>query len=185
MTMLTDRDISSRFYPDLVEPFHAEQVQPCSYDVRLDDHILRLSKDASGLRPYIDATNRTLVGLRYEQVDISESGYTLAPCEFILGSTQEVLHIPDNLAARYEGKSSMGRLGLASHITAGFIDPGFKGNLTLEVKNETPYPIKLEQGMLIGQLCFYILGGHVGRSYGDWKLGSHYQNQSGVTPAKG
>lgn len=185
MTMLIDRDISSRFYPDLVEPFHEEQVQPCSYDVRLDNHILRLSKDSSGLRPYIDATNRTLVGLRYEQVDISESGYTLAPSEFILGSTQEVLHIPDTIAARYEGKSSMGRLGLASHITAGFIDPGFRGNLTLEIKNETPYPIKLESEMLIGQLCFYVLPHNVYCSYGNWNLGSHYQNQSGATPAKG
>lgn len=183
MTILTDKELL--FRTDLVTPHFKEQVQPCSYDVRLGDSLIRLTRDSSGLDPCIDAVNRTLVGLRYEQVDISESGYTLAPSEFVLGSTKEELYIPEYMAARYEGKSSIGRLGVASHITAGFIDPGFIGNLTLEIKNETPYPVKLKSGMFIGQLCFYDLGSEVRRSYGDWEVKSHYQGQNGVTPARG
>jgi dCTP deaminase len=101
-----------------------------------------------------------------------------------LGSIYEVVSLPDDIAARVEGKSSLGRLGLLTHATAGFIDPGFSGHVTLELSNVATLPIKLWPGMKIGQLCFFRLSSPAEQPYGSTASGSHYQNQRGPTPSR-
>ena len=162
-----------------ISPFRSEQLQPASYDVRLSDRLLAYSGDG-----WIDAETRLLVGdITYDEIHIDEDGYLLQPNEFILGSTIKKFEFPDDIAGRFEGKSSLGRLGLATHITAGFIDPGFEGQITLEIRNMNRVPILIRPGMRIGQICFFRLGYGCLHPYGDPKLGSHYQNQEGPTPA--
>ncbi len=175
----------------LIEPFDEDQLQPCSYDVRLDGRIklfgiTKIKKHPKGhiIGRVIDASSKELSGISMVDVDISNKSYVLNPGEFILGSTVESVSIPDYLACRFEGKSSLGRIGLTTHVTAGFIDPGFQGTITLEIKNENQFPILLKPGMLIGQLCFIRLNTKVDRTYGSVELGSHYQNQIGVTEAR-
>lgn len=170
---------------DLVVPFHSEQLQPCSYDVLLDDHIFKMETMKDEDKPCIDARGRDLYGIDYISDVILPHGYCLNPGEFILGSTKEIVNIPENYAARFEGKSSLGRLGLTTHVTAGFIDAGFSGQITLEMKNETKYPIYIYEGMKIGQLCFFAIDRPVHRPYGSDGLGSHYQGQTGPTVARG
>jgi dCTP deaminase len=109
---------------------------------------------------------------------------SLHPGEFALGSIYEVVTLPDDIAARVEGKSSLGRLGLLTHATAGFIDPGFSGHVTLELSNVATLPIKLWPGMKIGQLCFFRLTTAAEHPYGSAQYGSHYQGQRGPTPSK-
>ena len=155
----------------LIDPFDEDQLQPCSYDVRLDSRIKRV-------------VQTELRGVSMDTLNIANMEYALRPGEFILGSTVESVSIPDYLACRFEGKSSLGRIGLTTHVTAGFIDPGFQGTITLEIKNENQFPILLKPGMLIGQLCFIRLNTKVDRMYGSVELGSHYQNQIGVTEAR-
>ena len=106
--------------------------------------------------------------------------YVLEPDEFILAHTEETLTLPNDIAGKFEGKSSLGRLGLMTHITAGFIDPGFCGNLTLEIKNAGPHEIVLADGALIGQVAFYRLEFPAQRPYGSEGLDSKYQNSEGV-----
>ena len=108
----------------------------------------------------------------------------LHPGEFVLGSTYEVVTLPDDLAARLEGKSSLGRLGLLTHSTAGFIDPGFTGHVTLELSNVATLPITLWPGMKIGQLCFFRLSSPSENPYGSEKYGSRYQGQRGPTASR-
>jgi dCTP deaminase len=110
--------------------------------------------------------------------------FILHPGEFVLGSTYEVVTLPDDVAARLEGKSSLGRLGLLTHSTAGFIDPGFSGHVTLELSNVATLPIKLWPGMKIGQLCFFRLSSPSDNPYGSEKYGSRYQGQRGPTPSR-
>lgn len=177
--LLTDRQIRDRCqHNGLIYPFVEERLQPCSYDVTLSSSIIRFVGHGE-----IDARDRKLKNLEYFKFKMNESGYLLEPNEFILGSTNEGVSIPSDLAARYEGKSSMGRIGLATHITAGFIDPGFRGDITLEIKNENQYPIRIFADMPIGQLCFFELGEEVETRYGSKKLGSHYLDQEGPTTA--
>lgn len=169
----------------LIEPFDEDQVQPCSYDVRLDNRIKRFAKDRDYSRMHlIKGYTKELMGISMQEIDLINRVYVLRPGEFILGSTVESVSIPDYLACRFEGKSSLGRIGLTTHVTAGFIDPGFQGTITLEIKNENQFPILLKPGMLIGQLCFIRLNTKVDRMYGSVELGSHYQNQIGVTEAR-
>lgn len=163
---------------ELISPYDPNNLQPCSYDVTLSKSIIRYIGSGE-----INASDKSLRDLEYFKFIIPDEGYILEPGEFILGSTNESVNIPSDLAARYEGKSSMGRIGLATHITAGFIDPGFSGDITLEIKNENNHPIRIFPGMRIGQLCFFELTGAVARVYGSANLGSHYQNQSGPTPS--
>ena len=106
------------------------------------------------------------------------------PGEFALGSIYEVVTLPEDIAARVEGKSSLGRLGLLTHATAGFIDPGFSGHVTLELSNVATLPIKLWPGMKIGQLCFFRLTSPAEHPYGSSASGSHYQGQRGPTPSR-
>ena len=108
----------------------------------------------------------------------------MEPGDFILGSTVEHIEVPPDLAARVEGKSSLGRLGLMVHVTAGFIDPGFKGNITLELKNLSHRSITLKTGMPISQICFEELSGKVLRPYGSEGLGSKYQSSKGTVPSR-
>jgi dCTP deaminase len=110
--------------------------------------------------------------------------FILHPGEFVLGSTYEVVTLPDDVAARVEGKSSLGRLGLLTHATAGFVDPGFSGHVTLELANVATLPIKLYPGMKIGQFCFFRLSSPSEHPYGSEKYGSRYQGQRGPTPSR-
>lgn len=141
----------------MIVPFVEEQLQPASYDLLLD-HVL----DFEG-----------------QELDF----YPLAPHEFILGSTAELISVPDFLVARIEGKSSLARKGLMVH-TAGFIDPGFNGTLTLEITNHSGVVRFLEKGMKIAQLAFQELDRPAEKPYGHPDLGSHYQDQQGATPAR-
>ena len=178
--MLNDNDIRALCLDRrMITPFHEEQLQPCSYDVTLSKSIVRFFG-----RGEINAMDHTLHDLEYIRMTMNDEGFVLDPNEFILGSTNEGVTIPKNIAARFEGKSSLGRLGLATHVTAGFIDPGFTGDITLEIKNLNNHPIRIFTGMRIGQLCFFDLHDDVGRSYGSESLGSHYQNQQGPTESK-
>lgn len=168
----------------LIEPFDEDQLQPCSYDVRLDSRIKRFVKTNDSVIHIIDGSSKELHGVSMDTLNLTNMAYALRPGEFILGSTVEAVSIPDYLACRFEGKSSLGRIGLTTHVTAGFIDPGFQGTITLEIKNENQFPILLKPGMLIGQLCFIRLNTKVDRMYGSAGLGSHYQNQSGPTASR-
>ena len=167
----------------LIYPFDDNQLQPCSYDIRLDRRIKRFVKQGNTMNCMIIGSSKELTGISMHDVDIAND-YVLDSGEFILGSTVESVSIPDYLACRFEGKSSLGRIGLTTHVTAGFIDPGFQGTITLEIKNENQFPILLKPGMLIGQLCFIRLNTNVDRMYGSVGLGSHYQNQIDVTEAR-
>ena len=138
---------------------------------------------SNSLRPYIDV-RETLEDLT-EVVDIDENTpFILHPGEFVLGSTSEHIELPAHLVARLEGKSSLGRLGLVIHSTAGFVDPGWKGHLTLELSNLSNLPITLFCGMKIGQISFLELTTPANRLYGSKELGSKYQGQSDPTPSK-
>ena len=110
--------------------------------------------------------------------------FVIHPGEFVLGVTREYVELPDDIVARIEGKSSLGRLGLIVHATAGFVDPGFKGTLTLEITNLTRVPIKLYPGLLIAQLSFMALDAPAERPYGSAALGSHYQGQLAATESR-
>lgn len=165
----------------MIEPFNIRQLQPASYDVLLGSTLKRFVRTAdTEYAPLsIDGETMTMVGCDLETVD--SEAYILHHGEFVLGSTIETVTIPNDVGCRFEGKSSLGRIGLQTHITAGFVDPGFHGQITLEIHNCGPFPIVLHDGMAIGQLCFYDLDAPSTRPYGDAKLRSHYQNQHGPT----
>ena len=155
-------------------------VQPSSVDVRLD-RFFRVFENHR--YPYIDPAEEQPELTRLVEPDGDES-FILHPGEFVLASTYEVVTLPDDLAARLEGKSSLGRLGLLTHSTAGFIDPGFSGHVTLELSNVATLPIKLWPGMKIGQLCFFKLSSAAENPYGSAVNQSRYQNQRGPTPSR-
>ena len=163
-----------------IDPFDESLIQPSSVDVRVD----RLFRVFHNNRyPFID--------VREEQEDLTElveveddSPFVLHPGEFVLGSTLERVTLPDDLVARLEGKSSLGRLGLLIHSTAGFIDPGWDGHVTLELANVANLPITVYPGMKIGQLSFVQLTEPAEHPYGSDGLGSKYQGQRGPTPSK-
>jgi dCTP deaminase len=163
-----------------VEPWTAEMVQPASVDLRLGDsfrvfHNHRIA--AIDLRD--PPSNLT------EEVVVPEGeAFVIHPGEFCLGRTLEWVELPDDIVARIEGKSSLGRLGLIVHATAGFCDPGWKGTLTLELNNLTRVPIKLYPGLPIAQLSFMTLDRAAVRPYGSPGLGSHYQGQRAATESR-
>jgi dCTP deaminase len=180
--LLSDRDIRAALDTGRlgIEPFDAAMVQPSSIEVRLD-RFFRVFNNAR--YTHIDPARQqddltTLV----EPAD--EEPFVLHPGEFVLGSTLEVVRIPDDLAARLEGKSSLGRLGLLTHSTAGFVDPGFSGHITLELSNVANLPITLWPGMKIGQLCLFGLSSPAEHPYGSAVYGSRYQDQRGPTPSR-
>jgi dCTP deaminase len=163
-----------------IEPWDPELVQPSSVDLRLGDsfrvfHNHRVA--AIDLRQV--PTNLT------EEVTVApDEAFVIHPGEFCLGRTLEWVELPDDVVARVEGKSSVGRLGLIVHATAGFVDPGWKGTLTLELNNLTRVPIKLYPGLLIAQLSFMALDRPAERPYGSPELGSHYQGQVAATESR-
>src|SRR3954469_22931710 len=180
--LLSDRDLKAALADGTLglTPYDEAMVQPSSIDVRLDRYFR------------VFANHRyTHIDPAVEQDDLTElvepSGdepFILHPGEFVLGSTYEVISLSDTLASRLEGKSSLGRLGLVTHSTAGFIDPGFSGHVTLELSNLANLPIKLYPGMKIGQICVFTLSSAAEHPYGSSIYGSRYQDQRGPTPSR-
>jgi dCTP deaminase len=163
-----------------IDPFDDALVQPSSVDVRVDRYF-RVFRNAR--YPYIDV--KLPMDDLTELVEIDDSApFILHPGEFVLGSTLERITLPDDLVARLEGKSSLGRLGLLIHSTAGFIDPGWDGHVTLELSNVANLPITIYPEMKIGQLSFMRLTEPAERPYGTGGLGSKYQGQRGPTPSR-
>jgi dCTP deaminase len=163
-----------------IEPYDEALLQPSSVDVRVD-RFFRVFHNAR--YPFIDVKEpqEELT----ELVEIAdEQPFILHPGEFVLGSTLERIQLPDDLVARLEGKSSLGRLGLLIHSTAGFVDPGWDGHVTLELSNVANLPITIYYGMKIGQLSFVQLSEPAERPYGSDELGSKYQGQRGPTPSR-
>jgi dCTP deaminase len=180
--LLSDGDIRKEIASGRItlEPWDPDMVQPSSIDVRMDRYFRVFENHRY---PHIDPAE--------EQPDLTrlvetsgEEPFILHPGEFVLASTYEVVTLPDDVSARLEGKSSIGRLGLLTHSTAGFIDAGFSGHVTLELSNVATLPIKLWPGMKIGQLCFFRLSSPAEQPYGSGASGSRYQGQRGPTPSK-
>ena len=163
-----------------LDPLDEAMIQPSSIDVRLD-RFFRVFNN----------TKYTHIDPQQQQDDLTtlvetddDAPFVLHPGEFVLGSTFESVNLPDDLAGRLEGKSSLGRLGLLTHSTAGFIDPGFTGHITLELSNVANLPITLWPGMKIGQLCLFRLTSPAENPYGSKVAGSRYQGQRGPTPSR-
>jgi len=164
----------------VVEPYDEGLVQPSSIDVRLDRRFRVFRNHTAGV---IDVKQDTR-GMT-ELVEVPEDGvFMLHPGEFVLGSTFERVAVPDDLVARIEGKSSLGRLGLLIHSTAGFVDSGWDGHITLELANVASLPITLYPGMKIGQISFMEMTTPAERPYGKGATGSKYQGQQGPTPSR-
>jgi len=180
--LLSDRDIRAEVESGRVQldPLDMGMIQPSSIDVRLDK-FFRLFDNHK--YPFIDPAEEQPDLTRGVEVGPGEP-FILHPGEFVLGSTFELVTLPDDIAARLEGKSSLGRLGLLTHSTAGFVDPGFSGHVTLELSNVATLPIKLWPGMKIGQLCFFRLSSPSEHPYGSDKYGSRYQGQRGPTASR-
>lgn len=180
--LLSDRDLIAEIKAGnlQLDPFDPELLQPSSIDVRLDRLFGVFNNH---LYTHIDPAIRQddLTG----QVEVADGEpFVLHPGEFVLASTLEVITLGDQLAGRLEGKSSLGRLGLLTHSTAGFIDPGFSGHVTLELSNVATLPIRLWPGMKIGQLCIFRLSSPAENPYGSAVYGSRYQGQRGPTPSR-
>lgn len=180
--LLSDRDIRAELESKrvILDPYDDTMVQPSSVDVRIDRYFRLFDNHKY---PVIDPAQEQPELTRLVEVD-GEEPFVLHPGEFVLASTYETVTLPDDIAARLEGKSSLGRLGLLTHSTAGFIDPGFSGHVTLELSNVATLPIKLWPGMKIGQLCFFRLSSPAENPYGSLLVGSRYQGQRGPTASR-
>jgi dCTP deaminase len=180
--LLSDRDIRAELAQGRVvlEPFDDAMVQPSSIDVRIDKYFRVFENHRY---PHIDPAEEQPDLTRMVEPEGDEP-FILHPGEFVLASTYEVVTLPDDVAGRLEGKSSLGRLGLLTHSTAGFIDPGFSGHVTLELSNVATLPIKLWPGMKIGQLCLFRLSSAAEHPYGSERYGSRYQGQRGPTQSR-
>ena len=163
-----------------LDPFDESLVQPASVDVRLDRYFRVFLNHTM---PVIDVKKNLEELTRLVEIDEGNS-FVLHPGEFVLGSTSERVTLPDDLVARIEGKSSLGRLGLLIHSTAGFIDPGWDGHITLELSNVANLPITLYPEMKIGQISFLAMTTPADVPYGSGNLGSKYQGQRGPTPSR-
>jgi len=180
--LLSDRDIQLEINSGrvILDPYDKEMIQPSSVDVRLDRYFRVFENHRY---PHIDPAVEQPDLTRLVEPDGDEP-FILHPGEFVLASSYEAVTLPDDIAARLEGKSSLGRLGLLTHSTAGFIDPGFNGHVTLELSNVATLPIKLWPGMKIGQMCFFRLSSPAEHPYGAAVYGSRYQGQRGPTPSR-
>ena len=180
--LLSDRDIRAEIDKGrvVIDPYEPSMVQPSSIDIRLDRYFRVFENHRY---PHIDPAVEQADLTRLVEPD-GDDPFVLHPGEFVLASTYEVISLPDDLASRLEGKSSLGRLGLLTHSTAGFIDPGFSGHVTLELSNVATLPIKLYPGMKIGQLCLFQLTSPAEHPYGSQQYGSRYQGQRGPTPSR-
>ena len=164
----------------IIEPLSADAVQPSSVDLHVDRYFRVFRNDTT---PYIDPKQHQED--LTELVEVGDEGaFILHPGEFVLGSTLERVALPDDLVARLEGKSSLGRLGLLIHSTAGFVDAGWDGHLTLELSNVANLPIALYPGMKIGQISFLRMTTAAEHPYGSQTTGSKYQGQRGPTPSR-
>lgn len=163
-----------------VEPFEEANIQPSSVDVCIDRYFLVFRNHDAALID-VKKDQRDLM----ERVTVKEDEpFILHPGEFVLGSTLEAFRLPNDIVARLEGKSSLARLGLLIHSTAGFIDPGFEGHITLELSNVATLPITLYPGMKIGQISFLAMTTPADKPYGTRGLGSKYKGQRGPTPSR-
>ena len=180
--LLSDRDIRAEIAANRVgvEPFDEAMIQPSSVDVRLDKFFRVFENHKYSV---IDPSSEQ-AELTREVISEGDEPFILHPGEFVLASTYEVITLPDDIAGRLEGKSSLGRLGLLTHSTAGFIDPGFSGHITLELSNVANLPVKLFPGLKIGQLCLIKLSSPAEHPYGSEKYGSRYQGQRGPTASR-
>lgn len=178
MSVLCDRDIRAAFAQQKmdIDPWDYGRVQPASYDVALG-HQFRVFKHTQ--HPFIDPID--IPDDLTELVIRSKGHFVLHPDEFVLAQTLECVTIGDELVARLEGKSSLGRIGLVIHSTAGWIDPGFTGTVTMEISSNSRLPILLKPGMLIGQLAFMSLSSRCEKPYGSEGLGSKFQGQTEPT----
>lgn len=182
MSVLSDRTIKEQLAARriVIDPLDEDAIQPASVDLRLDS-AFRIFKVTT--RPYVDV--REPVDDLTELVTISpEEPFVLQPAVFCLATTLETITLPDDIVARVDGRSSLGRLGLLVHATAGYVDPGWTGKLTLELSNQSQMPIALYYGMRIAQISFLQLSSPVDRPYGAPGLGSKYQGQTGPTPSR-
>jgi dCTP deaminase len=180
--ILSDRTIREEIaaHRIVIEPFDPDCVQPSSIDLHVD-RVFRVFHNAR--YPFIDV-RKPMEDLT-ELVEVAEGEpFILHPGEFVLGATLERVHLPDDLVARLEGKSSLGRLGLLIHSTAGYVDPGWDGFLTLELSNVANLPITIYPGMKIGQISFFRLTSPAEHPYGSRAAGSKYQGQRGPTPSR-
>ena len=180
--VLSDRTIKE--YLDngaiVIDPLDLKDIQPASVDLHLDKKILVFRNSTE---PFIDL-KKDLPDLTEEHIIKNDQPFILHPGEFILASTIERIKIPVDIVARLEGKSSLGRVGLLIHSTAGYVDPGWDGKLTLELTNVSRLPITLYYGMRIGQISFLKLTTPVNREYGSPELGSRYKGQQDPTASK-
>lgn len=179
--VLSDRDIKQELKEGRIsiEPLKEKDIQPASVDVRLGSHF-RIFRNSS--HAYIDP-EKEQPDLTEEIIVPDDQAFILHPGQFALGTTFEKVTLPDDILGKLEGKSTLGRLGLMIHSTAGYVDPGWSGELTLELSNVATLPIRLRPQMRIGQLSFERMTSPVERPYGCAALGSHYQHQSGATPS--
>ncbi|MBK5210817.1 MAG: dCTP deaminase [Coriobacteriia bacterium] len=180
--VLSDRSIKIEMTKGriVIDPCSIDDIQPSSVDLHLAEGFAVFFNSRY---PYIDPLE--------QQTDLTETvtattsvPFVLHPGEFVLASTTERIELPNDIVGRLEGKSSLGRLGLMIHSTAGYVDPGWKGRLTLELSNVANLPILLTPGMKIGQISFTSMTTEVDRPYGHFELGSRYQNQEGTTPSR-
>ncbi len=180
--VLSDRTIRAEIEAGRIEidPYDASMIQPSSIDVRVDRKF-RVFHNAR--HPFIDV-RKPMEDLTELVVAEGDRPFILHPGEFVLGQTLERVTLPDDLVARLEGKSSLGRLGLLIHSTAGFVDSGFSGNLTLELSNVANLPITIYHGMPIGQMSFMRMDGPVETPYGSRETSSKYQGQAEPTPSR-
>ena len=189
--LLNDRRILAHgeSFP-LIDPFDPKMVQPASYELHLGEGIVEMVSDVTEGRDFqcgpLDVTNKIACQEAFypKKVAYGRTFY-VGPGDFLLVTTKEKVWLPDDLAARVEGKSSLGRVGLAIHTTAGWIDPGFKGTITLELSNLSKRTLELTVGMKIAQLAFFDMGEPALHPYGHESLGNAYQNQDGVTGSAG
>lgn len=180
--ILSDRSIKEAIKAGkiVIDPFVEENVQPASVDLRLANKVLVFQNSTT---PYIDLKNN--VGDLMEEVKIpTPEPFILHPNEFVLGSTFESVSINDEFVGKIEGKSSLGRVGLLIHSTAGFVDPGWSGRLTLELANVSRLPITLYSGMKIGQIAFHKLASRAEKPYGSEGLSNRYQGQKNAAASK-
>jgi dCTP deaminase len=181
MSILFDSKIreAQRIGAIRLDPYDDDAVQPASYDIRLDSQFVVFHNHAYAvINPGVAQPDLT------NTIDVGDGTFVLHPGEFVLASTQEVIGLGPRIAGAVNGKSSLGRLGLVIHATAGFIDPGFTGHITLELSNVATLPIRLTPGMKIGQVVFYDGGIDAFDPYGSAAAGSHYQGQRGPTPSR-
>lgn len=180
--VLSDRTIKEQMLAGRIriEPCDPDDIQPSSVDLHLG---IAFQVFRNSRYPYIDPS-REQAGLMEKVEASAEEPFVLHPGEFVLGTTTERVVLPDDIVARLEGKSSLGRLGLLIHSTAGYVDPGWEGRLTLELSNVSNLPIVLTPGMAVGQISFFQMTTPVERPYGTPGLGSKYQGQSDTTPSR-